>query len=388
MPRDILDAEIQRIVDLGVEIKTNTTIGQETTLDDLKRDYDAVFVGIGAHKGWTMGIPGEEGPGVFTGTDFLNKANSGQKVDLGESVVVVGGGDTAIDAARVSLRLATDAAQVSRRKGANVSILYRRTRNEMPAIAKEIEEACEEGIELEFLAAPAEIKRDGEKIDKLVVQRMELGEPDDSGRRRPKPIEGDTYELEADTVIMAVSQAPDWSTLGTLEAKGSWLDVDEWGHTEIDGVWSGGDTLELGLATISIGQGRKAALSIHAELRGEEPPVPDKQPKIDTSRIKMDHYEPAQPSEREVLSVEERLARPMEENDKGITQDQALAEVMRCFSCGLCMGCEKCWMYCQVNCFTKAKHPEPGHYFDMDLKKCDGCKKCWEECPCGFIDPQ
>jgi NADPH-dependent glutamate synthase beta subunit-like oxidoreductase/Pyruvate/2-oxoacid:ferredoxin oxidoreductase delta subunit len=388
MPRDILDAEIQRILDLGVEIKTNTTIGEGTTLDDLKRDYDAVFVGIGAHKGWTMGIPGEEGPGVFTGTDFLNKANSGQKVDLGENVVVVGGGDTAIDAARVSLRLATDAAQVSRRKGAKVSILYRRTRNEMPAIAKEIEEAVEEGIDIEFLAAPAEIKRDGEKIDKLVVQRMELGEPDDSGRRRPKPIEGDTYELEADTVIMAVSQAPDWSTLGTFDGKGSWLDVDEWGHTEIDKVWSGGDTLELGLATISIGQGRKAAQSIHAELRGEEPPVPDKQPKIDTSRIKMDHYEPAQAAERDVLSVEERLARPMEENDKGITQDQALAEVMRCFSCGLCMGCEKCWMYCQVNCFTKTKNPEPGHYFDMDLKKCDGCKKCWEECPCGFIDPQ
>jgi NADPH-dependent glutamate synthase beta subunit-like oxidoreductase/Pyruvate/2-oxoacid:ferredoxin oxidoreductase delta subunit len=388
MPRNILDAEIQRIIDLGVEIKTNTTIGNETTLDDLKRDYDAVFVGIGAHKGWTMGIPGEEGPGVFTGTDFLNKANSGQKVDLGENVVVVGGGDTAIDAARVSLRLATDAAQVSRRKGCKVSILYRRTRNEMPAISKEIEEALEEGIDIEFLAAPAEIKRDGDKIDKLVVQRMELGEPDDSGRRRPKPIEGDTYELEADTVIMAVSQAPDWSTLGTFEGKSSWLDVDEWGHTEIDGVWSGGDTLALGLATISIGQGRKAAQSIHAELRGESLPYPEKQPKIGPDRIKMDHYEAKQAAERDVLSVEERLARPMEESDKGITQEQALEEVMRCFSCGQCMGCEKCWMYCQVNCFKKVSDPQPGHYYEMDLKKCDGCKKCWEECPCGFIDYQ
>ena len=125
---------------------------------------------------------------------------------------------------------------------------------EMPAIDSEIEEALEEGINIEYLAAPKEIIRDDEgKVRGMVVQRMELGEPDDSGRRRPVPIEGDVYDMEADSVIMAVSQAPDWSTLGGgIEVKGNWLEVDEWGRTGIDGVWSGGDTLTLGLATISI----------------------------------------------------------------------------------------------------------------------------------------
>jgi NADPH-dependent glutamate synthase beta subunit-like oxidoreductase len=261
LPRKILDAEIQRILDLGVELRTNTLIGKEITLDDLRKDYAAVFVGIGAHKGKTMGIPGEEGPGVYTGTEFLNRVNSGRGAEIGNKVVVVGGGDTAIDAARVSLRLGPDVAAVSRRMGAEVTILYRRTRAEMPAIEREIEEALEEGIKIEFLAAPAKVGRDaGGNLEKLFVQRFELGEPDESGRRRPVAVEGDVHEMEADTLIMAVSQAPDWSALGGgIEVKGNWLEVDPWGRTGMEGVWSGGDTLTLGLATISIGQGRKAA---------------------------------------------------------------------------------------------------------------------------------
>jgi len=233
LPREVLDAEIQRILDQGVELRSNVSVGKDVTLDELREQYDAVFVGIGAHSGKLMGIPGEDGPGVFTGTEFLNKANSGKDVGIGNKVVVVGGGDTAIDAARVSLRLGPDAAAVSRRMGAEVTILYRRTRAEMPAIEREIEEALEENINIEYLAAPVKVIRDADgKITKLAVQRMELGEPDDSGRRRPLPIEGDVYEMETDTLVMAVSQAPDWATLGGgIETKGSWLEVDEWGRT-------------------------------------------------------------------------------------------------------------------------------------------------------------
>jgi NADPH-dependent glutamate synthase beta subunit-like oxidoreductase len=386
LPRELLDAEIQRIVDMGVELRCGATIGDEVTLEDLKRDFGAVFVGIGAHKGKTMGLPGEEGPGVFTGTEFLNKANSGETLDLGSKVVIVGGGDTAIDAARVSLRLSSDAASMSRRMGAEVTILYRRTRAEMPAIGREIEEALEEGIKIEFLAAPARIERNDGKIQKLSVQRMELGEPDDSGRRRPVPIEGDVYEMEADSVIMAVSQAPDWSTLGGIETKGSWLDVDDWGRTGIEGVWSGGDTLALGLATISIGQGRKAAECIHATLRGEEPRAGATKTPIGPDRIKLDYYEEKPRAERKILSPEERLAKPMDEVDLGITQEAALEEATRCFSCGNCFGCEACWMYCQSNCFKKIPDPVQGHYYKIDLSTCDGCKKCGPECPCGYLD--
>jgi thioredoxin reductase/ferredoxin len=363
-------------------------VGKDVTLEELREQYDAVFVGIGAHSGKMMGIPGEEGPGVFTGTEFLNKANSGEDIGIGNKVVVVGGGDTAIDAARVSLRLGPDAAAVSRRLGAEVTILYRRTRAEMPAIEREIEEALEENINIEYLAAPVKVIRDGDgKIQKLAVQRMELGEPDDSGRRRPVPIEGDVYEMETDTLVMAVSQAPDWSTLGGgIETKGNWLEVDEWGRTGTEGVWSGGDTLTLGLATISIGQGRKAAESIHAKLRGEEPKGDPDRPGIGKDRLQLDWYPEKARAERQVLAAEDRLARPMDEMDLGITQEAAIEETTRCFSCGLCFGCENCWMYCQNNCFKKTKQIEPGHYYDVDLGTCDGCKKCAEECPCGFLE--
>jgi NADPH-dependent glutamate synthase beta subunit-like oxidoreductase/Pyruvate/2-oxoacid:ferredoxin oxidoreductase delta subunit len=388
LPRNVLDNEIQRILDAGVELRSNTSIGSGITLQQLRKEYDAVFVGIGAHKGKTMGIPGEDGPGVYTGTDFLNRANSGADVECGKKVVVVGGGDTAVDAARVSLRLGPDAAAISRRMGAEVTILYRRTRTEMPAIEMEIEQALEEGIKIEFLAAPVKVERDSDgKLAKLHVQRMELGEPDDSGRRRPVPIEGDVYEMEADTLVLAVSQAPDWSTLGGgIEVKGNWLEVDDWGRTGTEGVWSGGDTLTLGLATISIGQGRKAAECIHATLRGEEPKAPPERPGIGKDRLRMDWYEAKPRAERDVLSPEARLADPYGEMDLGITQEKALEEVNRCFSCGLCFGCENCWMYCQNNCFKKTKEIEPGHYYDIDLATCDGCKKCAEECPCGFLE--
>ena len=388
LPRAVIDAEIQRILDCGVELKSNVSVGKDVTLEELREQYDAVFVGIGAHSGKMMGIPGEEGPGVFTGTEFLNKANSGEDVGIGNKVVVVGGGDTAIDAARVSLRLGPDAAAVSRRMGAEVTILYRRTRAEMPAIEREIEEALEENINIEYLAAPVKVIRDGDgKIQKLAVQRMELGEPDDSGRRRPVPIEGDVFEMETDTLVMAVSQAPDWSTLGGgIETKGNWLEVDEWGRTGMEGVWSGGDTLTLGLATISIGQGRKAAESIHAKLRGEEPKGAFDRPGIGKDRLQLDWYPDKARAERKVLAAEDRLARPMDEMDLGITQEAAIEETTRCFSCGMCFGCENCWMYCQNNCFKKTKQIEPGHYFDVDLSTCDGCKKCAEECPCGFLE--
>jgi len=387
LPRTIIDAEIGKIADLGVEIRCGTTVGKEISLSELRKEFAAVFVGIGAHQGKKLGLPGEDGPGVWTGTEFLNKANSNEKLSIGRKVVVIGGGDTAVDAARVSLRLSSDTASVSRRMGAEVTILYRRTRAEMPAIDREIDEALEEGVKIEFLAAPLRVLRnDDGSLRALVVQRMKLGEPDASGRRRPVPVEGETSELPVDTILTAVSQEPDWATLGEINVAGSWIKADDWGRTGIEKVWSGGDSLGLGLATISIGQGRKAAEAIHAALRGTELKAPAAPPIVGPEKIKMDRYDPAPRAERRVAGPEERLAHPMDEVDLGITADQALSEVARCFSCGKCYGCEKCWMYCQSNCFTKVPDLALGHFYKVKLEVCDGCKKCAEECPCGFLE--
>jgi NADPH-dependent glutamate synthase beta subunit-like oxidoreductase len=257
----------------------------------------------------------------------------------------------------------------------------------MPAIDQEIEEALKEDVKIKYLAAPTEVFRDASgKIVRLAVQCMELGEPDDSGRRRPIPIEGTVDEIEADTVILAVSQEPDWSMLGSIQAEGSYLNADSWGRTNFEGVWAGGDALGLGLATISIGQGRKAAESIHTHLRGEVPSDSAPKPAIGADHIKLDWYPDKERTERGTLPLEERLARPTEEVDLGITKVAAIEETARCLSCGLCFGCENCWMYCQNSCFKKRADADSGDYYDLDLTLCDGCKKCGEECPCGYID--
>jgi NADPH-dependent glutamate synthase beta subunit-like oxidoreductase/Pyruvate/2-oxoacid:ferredoxin oxidoreductase delta subunit len=387
LPRHVIDAEVAKIAELGVEIRCNTSVGKDITFEELRTQFHAVFVGIGAHQGKNLGVQGEEGPGVWTGTEFLNHVNAGRRVEIGGNVVVIGGGDTAIDAARVSKRVTMDSAAMSRRLGAEVTILYRRTRTEMPAIEREIEEALEEGVRIEYLAAPKEVLRGADgKVRAMVVQRMQLGEPDASGRRAPVPIEGDTYELPIETIIVAVSQEPDLAKLGAAELGKRWLSSDEWGRTGVQGVWTGGDNIGLGLATISIGQGRKAAESIHAALRGEEPKAPPARPSVGPEKIKMEHYEAKARAVRAVRSPEERLAKPMEEIDFGISFEAMVDEATRCFSCGKCFACEKCWMYCQAGCFVKVPDPHLGHYYKVKLEVCDGCKKCAEECPCGFLE--
>ena len=387
LPRSVLDAEIQRIVDLGVELRCSTAIGKEVTFESLQKDFDAVFVAIGAHQGKKIRVQGEDGPMVYTGTEFLRQVALGKPPPVGKKVAVIGGGDTAIDAARVCLRLPADAANVSSRLGADVTLFYRRTRTEMPAIEAEVVGAMEENVKIEFLAAPAKIVRDESgKVVKLVIQRMRLGDPDASGRRSPVPIEGDLIEVDCDTVITAVSQEPDFKAVGGALGATRWLEADGWGKTSIPKVWTGGDNVNLGLATIAVGQGRKAAEAIHASLRGEEPTVPSHGPEIKAQRIKIDFYEPKPRAERTHLEAETRLAQPHVEIEHGITQGQAVEEASRCFSCGLCFGCERCWMYCTPSCFTKLSEHGPGSYYKVKLDTCDGCKKCVDECPCGMLD--
>lgn len=376
LPTDILRAEIRRIADLGVELRTQTRIGRDVSVRDLRGRYAALFVGIGADKPLSMGIPGEEGPGVLSGTNFMYRANRGHSIDLGERVVVIGGGNTAIDSARSARRL-----------GAEVVMLYRRTRDEMPAASEEIDEAIAEGVDLRFLAAPEKVLRDGEQVTGISVQRMKLGQADESGRRRPMPLAGDRYRLPASTIIAAVSQQPDWGELEELNPGGGRLDIDAWGGFA-DGCWTGGDTLGLGTVTRAIGHGRIAAEAVHARLcagAGDEPPEALKL--VTGPGMHLDYYAASEQAKARMRPPEEWLTRPNEEIHRGITEEQFLEEAGRCLSCGSCFGCQQCWMYCNPGAYERRDEAAPGAYYRFDAYKCEGCGKCIEVCPCGFLSP-
>ncbi len=371
LPREVLDAEIQRILDLGVELKCNFVVGKDIPFEQLRQGYRAVFVGIGAHKGLKLGVPGEDAPNVFTGTEFLNRANSGEAVQVGNKVIVIGGGDTAIDAARVSKRL-----------GAEVTLLYRRTRAEMPAIMAEVEGAMEEGVSIEFLAAPVEILRiNGDAVGMKCI-RMELGTPDASGRPRPVPKPGTEFAMEATTIIAAISQEPEFDGFGNLRETRDWIKTDNRGATKEERVFAGGDDVELGLVSIAISQGRFAAEAIDAHLRGKELAKPEiTNPAVSKDKVKLDWYKPSVRHERPHLPVEQRGMDT--EIESGLSEAEALEEAKRCMSCGMCMDCETCWMYCTNNCFVRLPK---GEHYRVKLELCNGCKKCAEACPCGFID--
>ncbi len=261
LPRKALDSEIQRLKDLGVEMRVNTKVGKDTSFDELLRDgYKAVFVALGAHKGRKLGIEGEGLQGVIDALDFLWKVNMQQKVSLGKKVVVIGGGNVAVDAARTALR-----------QGAKEAvILYRRTREEMPANPWEVMEAEKEGVKIELLVAPKRILGKDEKAMGLECIKMKLGEPDETGRRAPVPIEGSEFSVELDTIIVAIGE--------TVEAAffPKEVEVDGGGRivvnpitmeTTMTGVFAGGDAV-TGPATVmeAIIAGKRAALSIDQYL--------------------------------------------------------------------------------------------------------------------------
>ncbi|MFH1267199.1 MAG: NAD(P)-binding protein, partial [Planctomycetota bacterium] len=374
LPADVLDGEIQKILDAGVELKCDTRVGQDIPLDELRQQYQAVFVSIGAHRGLKLRVDGEEAENVFSGVEFLNRIHHGQTIDVGDNVIVVGGGDTAIDAARICRRL-----------GATTTILYRRTIEEMPAIDEEIEDAQAEGVKLEYLAAPIGFNKEGNRITSMKCIRMELGEPDDSGRRRPVPIEGSEFEIPATAVIPAISQAPDFTGFESLIEDRDWIKVDQNGaSTKVEGVFAGGDAVSLALVTTAVGQGRRAAETIDRNLRGAGDDKDQELPVVKTDRMRLDHYEKAERAKSEALPVEQRLAGMETEVNLSISQEQAMAEAKRCMSCGYCFDCEKCWLFCQDQAINKPM--QKGVLYSFKLENCTGCKKCAEECPCGFID--
>lgn len=374
LPPDILDAEIQRILDLGVELKLETQIGLDVTIDALRARHDALYLGIGAQKGRGLDIPGATGPSVWQGTEYLRRVNSGETVDLGRRVVVVGGGNTAMDAARTA-----------RRTGADVTILYRRSRAEMPAIPQEIAEALEEGVTLELQAAPVRIEHDQDRLRSLIAARTALGPADASGRRRPVDIPDSDFAIPVDAVIAAVSQEPDTSGFEMLMADGSRLAPDARGALDSD-IWAGGDVLGLGIAARAIVQGRLAAEALHARLRRLPPSESDVRRPAGPKEILTEFHDRKPAVHPERLAPSARLASQSAEVTTGIGEQEFLAEVSRCFSCGSCFGCQQCAMFCTAHCFTRLDKAEPGMYFSLSLDQCEECGKCVAVCPCGYLE--
>ena len=333
LPRNILNYEIDRIKKLGVEIKTNTTIGKDILLDKLKEEYKAVFVAIGAHKGLKMKIPGEDTGGVIDAVEFLRDVNLNREVKIGDKVIVVGGGNSAIDAARVTRRL-----------GKDTKIYYRRTKAEMPAIKSEIEEAIKEGIDIQFLVAPTKVQSNNGKVSAIECLRMELGDVDESGRRRPVPIPGSEFSVEADTLILAISQEPDVSSL----ANGNGLKISEWSTIEVDpetfqtnveGIFAGGDAVSgPNTVTEAMAHAKVAAQMIDKYVKGER-----LERKYEKTRPAV-YVEPLLLSEEEIkdlkkpemplIPVAQRIEN-FKEVEIGFTKADAISEAKRCLRCDL-----------------------------------------------------
>lgn len=337
LPKDILDWEIEGILNLGIEAKTNMSLGKDFSLRDLKeQEFDSVFLAVGAWAEQSLNVEGCDSQGVFSGIDFLEKFHSGIKVKIGKHVVVIGGGNTAMDAARCSLRLGAE----------KVTIVYRRSRNEMPANPKEIVEAEEEGVEYSFLSAPNRIIAENGKVAGIEVIKMELGEPDPSGRRRPVPIENSEEIVDCDMVIEAVGQFPEINFLQqddslkllqttrwkTIEANEDTL------QTEIPYVFTGGDCFTgPGIAVEAVAAGRYAARSIHYYMTENEiPPIVDRQREFIPGSIhksiigvsvKPRVYEP-------IVTLEDRLG-TFKEVEGTIDEEDARYEAGRCLNCGI-----------------------------------------------------
>ena len=328
LPKAVLDKEIKLIEDMGVTLKNNVNIGKDITFNQIQNEFDATLVAIGAWNSSKMRVQGEDSDGVWGGIDLLREVALGNKVDLGKNVAVCGGGNTAMDACRTAIRLGAE----------NVYVIYRRTKDEMPADPQEILESEEEGVIYKYLTNPIEFTGENGKLNGVILQKMMLGEPDESGRRRPVAIEGETEEIELDSVIMAIGQYPNLNGFESLEAtRRNTISADESRFTtSIDGVFAVGDATNKGadIAIAAIGEAQKASVVIDRYLNGET--VGYKKPYFverDSNSIDYSVFTKSPRAVMPHMSPADRKTNFKEVNF-GFSEEQAKAEAMRCLECG------------------------------------------------------
>ncbi len=338
LPKDTIEAEIQVMRDMGVEFKTGVEIGKDFTVSQLRsQGYKAFFMGIGAHECKALGIPGEENDGVVPGVQYLRDINLGKKVDLGDRVAVIGGGNVAMDTVRTALRNGSK----------KPFIIYRRSEKEMPANEEEIHECREEGIEIMTLTNPKRIIAENGKVKAVECVRMELGEPDASGRRRPVTVKGSEFIMEVDAVVPAIGQESDWACL-TEECT---CKLTDWGTMTVDpltlqthdnDIFAGGDAV-TGPKTVieAIAAGKQSAISIDRYIRGVDLKEGREKEWNAIREVSTEGYDRMPRARMPVVAPEIRTAN-FDEVQLGFTEEQVRAEASRCLSCGVCSECYQC----------------------------------------------
>ena len=336
LPQEVLDREIDVLRRMDIVFHNGKRLGEDINYEELKREYDAVFLGLGAWGSRAMGLPGEDRPAVVQGSDFLRRVNEGERPILPKKVAVIGGGNTAMDAARSAIRL-----------GAEVTVLYRRGQEQMPALEHEVKEAEEEGVVFSYLTQPVEFATDGEVLSTVKCVRMELGEPDESGRRRPVPVEGSEFDVEAGMVLLAVGQTVDTSSLAesgiSLSRRGMIVASERTGQTSDSKVFAGGDVVTgPSIAVEAVGAAHRAADAIDRFLHGEQIESPSLYIHVKHDVTRKDIGSPACSTRirTPVRSVEERIT-DFEEYETGLREEEAIIAGQRCLECG-CMAYNSC----------------------------------------------
>ena len=384
LPKKILEKEISVIRNLGVLMKNNVSIGKDISFEEIRKNSDAVLIAIGAWKGSSIRCPGEELEGVLSGIDFLREVNLGKRPDIGKNVAVVGGGNTAMDACRTAVRCGAE----------NVYVIYRRTRAEAPAEDIEIEEAIEEGVNFKFLTNPAEIIGENGKVKEIKLQIMELGEPDDSGRRKPVPVEGKFERISVDTVISAIGQKCSAFGLDSVE-------LTKWGTvaanennmlTNLEGVFAAGDATNNGasIAVDAIAEANLAAKAIDAYLSGL--PIEFFKPYYSEKEVKEKDFSGKEKIQRAVMPVRtpEKRKKNFDSVILGFSEEQARNEAKRCLECG-CHDFKDCRLirYANLQPIVPEKFKGQEHKsfverklvtIERDQGKCILCNLCVRTC--------
>jgi NADPH-dependent glutamate synthase beta subunit-like oxidoreductase len=398
LPHTILDGEINRLYDIGIEFNMGVRVGTDISWDSLESQFDAIFIAIGAWEETHLDIEGIHKQGIYNALDFLHEINLGKNPKIGKKISVIGGGNSAIDCARSSRRL-----------GAEVTIVYRRTEKEMPAHWEEIEMAKEEGVRFLFLATPKAISGN-DHITDIILEKMVLGDEDDSGRRRPLPT-GETFTIACDGMIIAIGEATHMAHLPDyISKKNGVVSTDHMGSTNHSKIFAGGDIIDIPhTVTHAIGSGKRAAIAIDRFLKGTKGEKDSltqfmwgakgnvsvgriqgatqfvrRNPTsevVDYTGMNPFYFDHRKSTKRNKIAAEKRL-KGFQEVIKPPSQEEAVFEAQRCFNCGSCTECGNCYIFCPDN----AIRVDPGGYgYLADMEYCKGCGVCVNECPRGAM---